>query len=330
MTFQRKWQDNDVSNSTGPLKGFAISIGSTTQKVTIAEGYALFVDSYTNSLKPQTAFKHFPAVVDLAVPTVTTQPFTFFSLDEDGTITQSALPLNNDGKNCDLFRTSFAIGIALHPDQVDITGTVSYTTIDILGTWQADLGIALQFLNIRGGFQIRPSVGTPTNQLKTNEGAAFGFGINSQDQDEPNVLQRSALNPRAIVYAFRDGIGGWIFYSSNVVRPDRWDDGTGASGDGLPNGTVTANQHTVHRFVYSPLDNILYCIFTQKSPYGTQSAAQSGWEWESFVPHPLTPFTIVPTLGIFVSPASPPIDLNDTNQALFRKMGRYDGSAIKD
>jgi hypothetical protein len=287
---------NIIGLGTGLLEGCEVSVGSTTQQYSVTDGWAVINNSYLFPLLPDTKLQYIPAVTDATDPHTTTAPFTALTVGSGGVInTDTSIPENGDQ------RDKVLLGILNHQDGTQITHERTATDADLSFDALQDLDQAMGFLpEIGSEFKITPYASSDI-RLKISDGSFYSLGINGKatvaNRKEPSIKPLSGKNPMTLIYLFRDGLGGFLTWSTTTPQvageaPQHWDDGTVVTPGNPPNGSVTSNQWTDQRHFKDGTFDQEIALFSQVAGYGTKTTTLTQRIVETIITAPFIKFFI--------------------------------------
>lgn len=165
-------------------------------------------------------------------------------------------------------------------------------------------------------------------QLKRTAGEFFALAGNAQNVLTRDIISFDEVDPvTSLIFAFYSGSGdptdsaNWLNAVDPVsesIKPNIYDDGTGAGGTGLPTGVVLPNEWTI-QYLYAIQNGLTLCVFGQTKFASKVEAIRNFGHEERFV-YPDSEF-INNRAALVVRGDC--VDLSDPDTASFITMDRF-------
>lgn len=300
------------ATSTGWLSGGVVSINADNSKFDYTDGVGVIVDASDPTAITSTKVS-WTGDTALTPAFLATQGFTFFAIDINGDLVQSAtFPVGGN------LRQYIQIGGVSHGNNINIDAASifkSATPFQIAPSL-TDLMIAIGVINTSGNVFSGASAGN----LKFDKtvGSAFYFGIEVDDPEDENNKVTPALASPTILFSWRDGSGGFNTTTSDAIIAGVFDNDSGGDANG-PDGVVTTNNWINAKIQYSPdLEQVIIQYGT--TTFGTSSAAIAGILTDSFGNNPS--FGGVP-IRAYVALRGAALDMTDSGDAVFTQANKF-------
>ena len=211
--------------ATGLVSGGTLAVnGSDNTKFDIAAGTAVIVNTYTTPTNPTATPISWSAKTAIVDSYLSTTDITYIGIDASGNVIQSVSLFTTDQMRDIVF-----LGANGHPTRTSISYASSTPSIAY------EPGKTIEdFLNAFGEFCADGNVYYPLAALYLGKsaGATFAIGQNySTNRKSPHITlnpAQSSPGQCVILYARRDGSGGWVNLAPGItVDPNHYDDGSG-------------------------------------------------------------------------------------------------------
>lgn len=270
------------TSSTGLLTiAGGIAINADTTKVDIPAGTGQVIDNSDASTSVLTEVSYGPFNTQ-TIDNIGTQLFTIFSIDINGALIQSSsLPKEND------LRTKFVIGLAVHLNLTTVNQVKDITVgpITNVALTIADLSNALGALRVKGE-EVEISANGANLKIDLTSGKFYSNGIPwGLDNANPNIETFTGLTAPTIVFAWRDGVGGFNNATSSDFKPGKFDDNTGGATE--PNGVLGADEFQNFFIWLSPITSQVVSHYGQvkyDSIIGAKHARETELDTDTFNP----------------------------------------------
>jgi len=258
--------------STTLLTGGVISINADPTKIDISAGTGRIVDA-SDPANITSKVVTWTDKIGVTITNIAIQPATFLAIDENGDVDQSGLFPSGT-----VLRSCIQLGSAGHLDLATITQVTNFTSargFQVTVTL-TELQSALGVINKQGNV----FSGDPAGNLKIKKTAGDSFFMGLQrDPLNPNIISTIESVAPVMVQSWRDGVGGYVFGTSDAVTAGVYDDDTG--GVLSPSGVLTTNQWTNHLIFHSPDINLFGIVYGQFK-YNSETLAQGAIDKEIF------------------------------------------------
>jgi hypothetical protein len=299
--------------STAWLSGGDISINVDPTKFDVSAGTGIVVDN-SDPLNPVVTPVSFGPYTGVTPSFLTTDPFTFVSVDANGDLVQKNVISTNEE-----LRVSFDIGGVGHPDGATITQFSNFSAVvpyDV-ALWSADFANSFSIINTSGNVY---SANGSNLKIDRSAGEVFATAIAlKQDPDNPNAIVTSADTEVPFLTTWDNGAGNWNISSGLLtdLPVDRWDDKTG--GVSQPNGTIEDWQFQSFRAFYSADADLTVIQYGQKL-YNNLTSAINDATAEPVVRNPALNGLLYRGAIIARGDAT---DLSDPDQAYFQPASKF-------
>lgn len=272
-------------NSLGYVEGFAITINNspTNTLVDIAPGTAIFVDRFTDPLKPEVITVRFAGVTGISPTFINSATVTIFGINKTGTIIQQAtLPTLDQAADI----VYFAVTEHLNLLTINQVGAAIKTHIFGGGT----IGDVVHDNTITGGGSaINRTLSYFVNSLNTKEfdnalSEIYNIGCNvAVDDKNPNIEIVAPASPVQFLTVFRTTSGIKIIAPlvPFEISTGVFDDGTDLAepADPEPDGVISPamNRFTYHQIFFDSIFNRTFMQFGQNASFQSIEEARDSF-----------------------------------------------------
>lgn len=265
--------------STSWIEGGQISINANPALFNISAGKGIYVDNFSDPMKPIRKIVSFGPFTGVAVDNISTQPFTRILVDKDGNLVQRFNPTRAD------LRDNFALGEVQHGDNATIDAVSQFTNVPSLGLASSmyDLASAIGDINISGNV-FKPN--GSNLQIDKTSGEVFTLWFNAKtDIKDPSIVAHPAITAANFIYTFRDGAGGFkVIPNNTTIAPNLYDNGAVIGAGTVPLGSVSSNNWSIFRIFLGQANTVI--IHYGQAVYSTLAGAEASLGSEPFQLNP--------------------------------------------